>query len=228
MPSVSVEWTGRCPDRVLRGKLIAQLSRLGAADVLECRTFPGPVEVSSRVAPDPRALLEAASAAGLDIATHPRMGKVFTVPSGVGASEVQVLLGGTSGNASGRGLLRVTVLDAPAWPFLDGCLVRIDDGLGETFLRPSIRLAPHLEDWFCLLLCWVKHFYVADLRWRGRTEMQGHEDYRDVMAGLEAALGSERAEAASFESILATLAQHAEYWSRGPREAAAASRPIGE
>jgi hypothetical protein len=42
--------------------------------------------------------------------------------------------------------------------------------------------------------------------------MQGYEDYRQVFSDVQNTMGTERAEQATFDAILATFNQHAEYW----------------
>jgi hypothetical protein len=59
----------------------------------------------------------------------------------------------------------------------------------------------------------VKYFFVEDLCWRRREEMQGFEDYRDIFLDVETTLGRERAERSTFDAILATFAQQAEHGS---------------
>ena len=123
--------------------------------------------------------------------------------------------------------LSFVFLDANEAPFLDGRLVQV--ARGETRTRhdaeliraasfylsaPNIQLRGYLEDWADLLLSWVKYFFVEDLAWRRREEMQGYEDYRDIFLDVETTLGRARAEQATFDAIVATFAQHAEHWSK--------------
>ena len=78
---------------------------------------------------------------------------------------------------------------------------------------PDLHLHSYLEDWIDLLFSWVKYFFVGDLWWRRFEEMQGYEDYREVLSHVQNTMGTERAEQATFDAILATFTQHAEHWS---------------
>ena len=119
--------------------------------------------------------------------------------------------------------LSFVFLETEAAPFLDGRLVQVDrrqDHDAEIireasfYLRgPDLHLHSYLEDWIDLLFSWVKYFFVGDLWWRRFEEMQGYEDYREVFSHVQNTMGTERAEQATFDAILATFTQHAEHWS---------------
>jgi hypothetical protein len=70
---------------------------------------------------------------------------------------------------------------------------------------PKVHLHSYLEDWIDLLFSWVKYFFVGDLWWRRFEDMQGYEDYREVFSDVQKTMGTERAEQATFDAILASL-----------------------
>ena len=223
MPSVTFEWTGQCPDPEARERLIPRLCLLdrpaeASAGHRFSRAFVRPVPISSGIASDAASFLREASESGLTTGVYPGpFGQAITVPRSLEVCGVSIPLCG-SGTGGLNGRLRLAFLESPDWPFLDGRLVQIEGSGAEPLLGPpTMTIEHHLEDWFCLLLCWMKHFFIPDLRWRGRAEMQGSDEFLDVMAGVELALGKERAECASLESVLATYAQHAEHWRRAAR-----------
>ncbi|HET7210915.1 MAG TPA: hypothetical protein VFI85_04125, partial [Methyloceanibacter sp.] len=77
---------------------------------------------------------------------------------------------------------------------------------------PSVHLRHYLEDWTDCLFSWIKFFFIGDLWWHRREEMQGYTDYRQVFEDLMADRGAGPAEEATFDAVLATFVQHAEHW----------------
>ncbi len=213
MPTVTVDVTGHCPEARLRERLAFQLSRLGGGAEPHEEIIKGPVRVSSLVPRDHSQFFIAAAAAGCTVHSLPCGERVVVLPTAVCIRGIELSLGQDGDRHEKR--VALTFLNVPEWPFLEGRLVQLDPASNPPVLRrPNLRVEPHLEDWFCLLLSWVKQFFVANLWWQASAEMQAHDDYRDVMTGLQQALGAPRAEAASLESILATFDQHNEYWQR--------------
>ncbi len=230
MPTVTVDVTGRCPEARLRERLALQLGRLGGGAEPREQILKGPVRVSSLVARDHSQLFIAAAAAGCAVDSLCCGERVVVLPTAVRIRGIELSLGQHAGGGDGHERrVALTFLNVPEWPFLDGRLVQLDPASNPPILRrPNLHLEPHLEDWFCLLLSWVKQFFVADLWWHAGAEMQAHDDYRDVMKGLQQALGAARAEAASLESILATFDQHNEYWQQTAKRVQPEPSFIGE
>ena len=229
MPSVTVDVTGHCPEARLRERLALQLGRLGGGAEPHEQILKGPVRVSSLVPRDHSQFFIAATAAGCVVESLSCGERVVVLPTAVRIRGIELSLGRDGGSEGHEKRVALTFLDAPEWPFFDGRLVQLDPGSNPPVLRrPRLRLEPHLEDWFCLLLSWVKQFLVADLWWHAGAEMQAHDDYRDVMTGLQQALGAARAEAASLDSIRATFDQHNEYWQRTAKRVQPEPSFIGE
>lgn len=189
------------------------------------QAIAGEVLISSGIAKDQRLFAAATREACLPIIEH----------AGIGASSMTVLrdarLAGIDfklfcpkpGGSAHR--LSFVFLETSASPYLDGRLVQVDRGEdaandneivhhGSIYLgAPEIELHAYLEDWIDLLMSWVKYFFVGDLHWRHGEDMQGYEDYRKVFSDVHRRLGTEAAEKATFDAILATFAQHADHWS---------------
>ena len=53
---------------------------------------------------------------------------------------------------------------------------------------PFLRLQSYLEDWIGLLPAWTKYFFVEDLVYRHRNELEKYADFRTGFTGLEAQL----------------------------------------
>jgi hypothetical protein len=254
MSSVVVGWTGRCPDRRDRARLIAHLERLAevsdsylrtrlpkpilaAAGALQSerrsaraniehinRTLSGQIVISSGIVPDQNTFLAAASEAELPAIDHPELERAsITWLKAARLSGIDFRLYDPNQLNPDADRLSFVFLETEAAPFLDGRLVQVDrrqDHEAEIirdasfYLRgPDLHLHSYLEDWIDLLFSWVKYFFVGDLWWRRFEEMQGYEDYREVFAAVQNTMGTERAEQATFDAILATFTQHAEHWS---------------
>jgi hypothetical protein len=115
-------------------------------------------------------------------------------------------------------------LECPDYPFLDGRLVEVTTrehcaANGAEILRdadfylcgPSVHLRHYLDDWTDCLFSWIRFFFIGDFWWHRAEEMQGYDDYRHVFGELQANRGTENAEEAAFEAVLATFSQHAEH-----------------
>jgi hypothetical protein len=252
MSSVVVGWTGRCPDRRDRARLIAHLERL--AEVSDSylrtmlpkpviagalpgerrsaraniehinRTLSGQIMISSGIVPDQNTFLAAASEAELPAIDHPELERAsITWLKSARLSGIDFRLYDPNQLNPDADRLSFVFLETEAAPFLDGRLVQVDrrqDHEAEIirgasfYLRgPDLHLHSYLEDWIDLLFSWVKYFFVGDLWWRRFEEMQGYEDYREVFSDVQNTMGTERAEQATFDAILATFTQHAEHWS---------------
>lgn len=186
----------------------------------------GRIVLAQGVAPGAKAILAAASERNIEAAGHPGIGGASLVLEDARLSGIDFKLYDPRDLHPWADRLSFVFLESEAAPFLDGTLVKIDRGEirkahpdplirgASAYLSgPSIELQSYLEDWSDLLLSWVKYFFVEDLAWRRREEMQGYDDYRDVFLDVDTTLGKERAERATFDAILATFAQHAAHWS---------------
>ena len=197
---------------------------------IECvsQTVSGNIVVSSEVSRDREGFVAAMREAGLATVDHPAIERALIVfLERARLSGIDFKLFDPRALYPDADRLSFVFLDANEAPFLDGRLVQV--ARGETRTRhdaeliraasfylsaPNIQLRGYLEDWADLLLSWVKYFFVEDLAWRRREEMQGYEDYRDIFLDVETTLGRARAEQATFDAIVATFAQHAEHWSK--------------
>jgi hypothetical protein len=256
MSSVVVGWTGRCPDRRDRARLIAHLERL--AEVSDSylrtrlpepviaigpagaspskarraranidhvnRTLSGQIVISSGIVPDQNTFLAAAAEAELPAIDHPELERAsITWLDSARLRGIDFRLYDPNQLHPDADRLSFVFLETEAAPFLDGRLVQVDrrqDHAAEIirqasfYLRgPDLHLHSYLDDWIDLLFSWVKYFFVGDLWWRRFEEMQGYEDYREVFSHVQKTMGTERAEQATFDAILATFTQHAEHWS---------------
>ncbi len=188
------------------------------------RTLSGQIVISSGIVPDQNTFLAAASEAELPAVDHPEIERAsITWLKGARLSGIDFRLYDPSQLHPGADRLSFVFLETKAAHFLDGRLVQVDRGkehdlpiLREAsfYLRgPDLHVHSYLEDWIDLLFSWVKYFFVGDLWWRRFEEMQGYEDYREVFSDVQSTMGTERAEQATFDAILATFTQHAEHWS---------------
>ena len=253
MSSVVVGWTGRCPDRRDRARLISHLERLAEVSdsylrtrlpepVIRAgelpskgrraraniehvnRTLSGQIVISSGIVPDQNTFLAAASEAELPAIDHPEIDRAsITWLNNARLSGIDFRLYDPNQLNPDADRLSFVFLETDAAPFLDGRLVQVDrrKDHGAEIIReasfylrgPDLHLHSYLDDWIDLLFSWVKYFFVGDLWWRRFEEMQGYEDYREVFSDVQNTMGTERAEQATFDAILATFTQHAEHWS---------------
>ncbi len=191
------------------------------------QAITGEILISSGVAKNHRIFAAATREADLPAIEHPKIGSAsMTMLKDARLSGIDFSLFAPNRANAGAHRLSFVFLETGAAPFLNGRLVQVDRGeegpaydaatirQGNIYLgAPEIELHSYLEDWIDLLLSWVKYFFVGDLCWRHIEEMQGYEDYRKVFSDVHRTLGTERAEKATFDAILATFAQHADHWS---------------
>jgi hypothetical protein len=202
----------------------AQRSRPNIETIDEETT--GTILVSSFVSPNQGALVANARAAGVELIENP---EAETAPL---IALRQARLRGLDfklfdprGLYPGADRMSFVFLEYPEHPFLDGRLVEVATGeecaaSGSRVLHgadlylcaPSVHLRHYLEDWTDCLFSWIKFFFIGDLWWHRREEMQGYADYRHVFGDLQTDRGAEPAEEAAFDAVLATFNQHAEHW----------------
>jgi len=188
------------------------------------RAISGQIVISNGIVQDQNAFLTAVREANLPAVDHPEIDRAsITWLNSARLSGIDFRLYDPKELHPGADRLSFVFLETNAAPFLDGRLVQVDRGEDHDadtirearfYLRgPKVHLHSYLEDWIDLLFSWVKYFFVGDLWWRRFEEMQGYEDYREVFSDVQSTMGTERAEQATFDAILATFTQHAEHWS---------------
>jgi hypothetical protein len=190
------------------------------------------IAISSGIVPDQNMFLAAARETGLPTFDHPELDRAsIAFLKDARLTGIDFRLYDPSQLHPGADRLSFVFLETKAAPFLNGRLVQVERGKDHDaeIIResafylggPQVHLHSYLEDWIDLLFSWVKYFFVGDLWWRRFEDMQGYEDYREVFSDVQNTMGTERAEQATFDAILATFTQHAEHWSG---KAAAAGR----
>lgn len=190
------------------------------------RNIAGRILVSSRVDPDPAALVARAGRAGLPIVegTEAEDPALIAIESGR-LRGLDFKLFDPRGLYPGADRMSFVFLECPEHPFLNGRIVEVAtaedcEASGYETLRganfylagPSIHLRYYLEDWTDCLFSWIRFFFIGDLWWQRWEELQGYDDYRGVFEELQADRGALAAEEATFEAMLATFRQHAEHW----------------
>lgn len=190
-------------------------------------TISGQILISSGIAQDRGAFIAAAREAELPAIAHPEIDcAAMTLLRDARLSGIDFRLFDPRQLHPEADRLSFVFLETASTPFLDGRLVQVHRGeecgdheaeiirSASAYLSgPNIQLRYYLEDWIDLLFSWVKYFFVGDLWWQRRQEMQGYEEYRKVFSDVQTTLGTDGAEQATFDAILATFAQHAEHWS---------------
>ena len=222
MNSVRVSFTGRCREAQTRLKIVTYLRRLAAKSEhylakpvngtphleLVDRSIPGKIMVSDAIAPDARVFTDQARDAGLPLVTHPenRQRALAVLPDARLIGLSFALADSTEGRR-GQERFSFVFLESPNVPFLDGVLVQT----GAAHLgRPEIELPADLADWIDLLFSWMKFFHIGDFAWHRDEPLPNYPEYRAILLRLQNELGPQRAEAASFDALLATFASHAE------------------
>lgn len=184
----------------------------------------GKIVISSGIVPDQNTFLAATREASLPTMAHPELERSsITWLKDARLSGIDFRLYDPNQLHPGADRLSFVFLETKAAPFLNGRLVQVDRGRDHDaeiirkasfyLAGPKVHLHSYLEDWLDLLFSWVKYFFVGDLWWRRFEDMQGYEDYREVFSDVQKTMGTERAEQATFDAILATFTQHAEHWS---------------
>lgn len=190
------------------------------------RELSGAILVSSLVGADPDKLAMSARESGADIIEEPeaKRGTLIAIKQ-ARLRGIDFKLFDPRGLYPGADRMSFVFLECPEHPVLDGRLVEIataEDcaasgsaalGGADLYLcAPSLHLRYYLEDWTDCLFSWIKFFFVGDFWWHRWAELQGYTDYRQVFEDLQADRGSENAEQAAFDAVLATFSQHAEHW----------------
>jgi hypothetical protein len=220
---------GRGPELAIvadgTGERAGRLRRSRANIEHVSRAISGQILVSSAIASDPNVFITGTREADLPALDHPEIEHAsMTSLTNARLSGIDFRLFGSGQLHPGADRMSFVFLETAAVPFLHGRLVQVE---GEADCRehdaemirgataylsgPKAYLNCSLEDWIDLLFSWVKFFFIGDLWWRNFEEMQTYEDYRAVFADVQLTLGTERAEQATFDAILATFAQHAEH-----------------
>jgi hypothetical protein len=207
------------------GERAGRLRRARANIEHVSRTISGQILVSSGIVSDPNVFIAGTREADLPALAHPEIehASMTSLPN-ARLSGIDFRLFGSGQLHPGADRMSFVFLETAAAPFLGGRLVQVEGeadcrehdaepirGASAYLSGPKACLNCSLEDWIDLLFSWVKFFFIGDLWWRSFEEMQTYEDYRAVFADVQLTLGSERAEQATFDAILATFAQHAEH-----------------
>ena len=187
----------------------------------------GRILISSEIIEDALTFPNRARAAGLPVLEHPsKPGLHLTTIDKAHLRGLDFRLYDPRQLYPGTDRMSFVFLECPNQPLLDGRLVRVEtDQARETqqadlirnadsYLHcPQLQLRSYLEDWTDCLFSWMKFFFIGDLWWQRREELQGYTDYRGVFSEVQKERGKEAAEAATFDALLATFAQHAQHWS---------------
>jgi hypothetical protein len=219
MEFVRVSFTGRCRDRQAQLRLVTYLRRLAERSQrylsgqdgvsLEAidRTLNGRVPVSASVASDAKVFAEQAKEAGLEFLNDPGSGATAVLPN-ARLFGLDFRLFDASALRGGHGHFSLIFLQSTATPFLDGALVQLD--AAQRLERPKLELPADLGEWADLLFSWIKFFHIGDFSWHRGEPLPNYADYRAILLELQHELGPERAEAAAFNALVATFANHAE------------------
>lgn len=190
------------------------------------RAIAGRILISSLISPDPEAVVVRARQAGLPVVEEPDgEGPSLIAIDSARLRGLDFKLFDPRGLYPGADRMSFVFLECAEHPFLDGRLVEVAtaedcEASGDEALRganfcltsPSVHLRYYLEDWTDCLFSWIRFFFIGDLWWHRREELQGYDDYRGVFEELQSDRGGLAAEDATFEALLATFRQHAEHW----------------
>jgi hypothetical protein len=189
-------------------------------------TISGTILVSTWVAADPLRLAARARESGADIIEDgdAKRGALIGIRN-ARLRGIDFKLFDPRGLYPGADRMSFVFLECPEHPVLDGRFVEVAtsedcaasgsaalSGADLYLCAPSVHLRYYLEDWTDCLFSWIKFFFVGDFWWHRWAELQGYTDYRQVFEELQADRGSEAAEEAAFDAVLATFSQHAEHW----------------
>jgi hypothetical protein len=222
MNLVRVSFTGRCREAKARVKLLTYLRRLaersqryllaaggGATIEMIDRKRTGRIFVAESVAADSRVFADQATDAGIRLLSEPNVkGATFAVLPHARLSGLDFPLFEATAGQREQKRFSFVFLDAPGTAFLDGALVQI--GAGDQLERAEIELPTDLGEWIDLLFSWVKFFHIGDFAWHRGEPLPNYSEYRAILLALQDELGPDRAEAAAFNALLATFANHAE------------------
>ena len=186
----------------------------------------GTILISSWISANPKALIASAREAGVSLVEDPEAkGPPLIAIGHAKLRGTDFKLFDPRGLYPGADRMSFVFLECPEHPVLDGRLVEIAtaedcaasgsaalSGADLYLCAPSLHLRYYLEDWTDCLFSWIKFFFVGDFWWHRWAELQGYTDYRQVFEDLQADRGSENAEHAAFDAVLATFSQHAEHW----------------
>jgi hypothetical protein len=239
MQSVDVVWKGNCRKPEDRYRLLGYLHRVALVsdaylrngerphltvvgddhtassrpnievfdDTLQTQTF-----VSSTISAHPETLVARALEAGLTVTAPQEDGLQFIGLDGVRLRGLDFKLFDARGAHPENDRMSFVFMESPRHHFLDGRLVEVSRKGDAVYLSdPSVRLCSYLEDWTDCLFAWARFFLMGDLWWRRHEELQGYNDYRGVFEEFQTARGSAEAEDATFDAVLSTFSQHAEY-----------------
>jgi hypothetical protein len=219
MEFARVSFTGRCRDRQAQLRLVTYLRRLAERSQrylsgqdgvsLEAidRPLVGRILVSASVASDVRVFADQAKDAGLELLNEGRAGATAVLPD-ARLFGLDFRLFETANVSGVNGHFSLIFLQAPATPFLDGALVQL--GADQRLERPKLEVPSDLGEWADLLFSWMKFFHAGDFSWHRGEPLPNYSDYRAILLELQHELGPERAEAAAFNALVATFANHAE------------------
>ena len=237
MSSVNVVWKGNCRSIEARTRLLNYLLRLarlsdgylrpkdrpfltvvGEGSVppranvdLVDETRQGEILVCSDITDHPETLLARAREAGLPVRDRSD-GCRHIVLDAVRLHGIDFRLFDPKGLYPDNDRMSFVFIECPQHHFIDGRLVKVAEEEGAIVLScPSLQLKFYLEDWTDCLFSWMRFFLMGDLWWHRHEELQGYQDYRDVFEAVQTTRGSAEAEEATFDAVLSTFTQHAEY-----------------
>ena len=222
MDLVRVSFTGRCREAKARLKLLTYLRRLaersqryllagGGESSIETidRKRTGKILIADSVGADARVFIDQAKDAGLHLLSEPEIKSAnFAVLPHVRLSGLGFPLFESDSGGRDQKHFSFVFLDCPGTAFLDGALVQIS--AVDRLERAEIELPSALGEWIDLLFSWVKFFHIGDFTWHRGEPLPNYAEYRAILLRLQDELGPERAEAAAFNALLATFANHAE------------------
>jgi hypothetical protein len=222
MDLVRVSFVGRCREPKARLKLLTYLRRLaersqryllagggGSSIKTIDRKGIGKILVADSVASDARVFSDQAKEAGLSLVSEPGIKDLsFAVLPHARLSGLDFPLFESAGVERDQKRFNFMFLDCPGTAFLDGALVQM--GAGDRLERAEIELPADLGEWIDLLFSWIKFFHIGDFAWHRGEPLPNYAEYRAILLGLQDELGPGRAEAAAFNALLATFANHAE------------------
>ncbi len=239
MSSVNVVWKGNCRSLEARSRLLADLHKLARLSdsylrrverpflsvVGEDRAQPRPniemidevregrVLVSSAIGPHKQTLIARAQKAGLTVLPAKDRETEMIVLDAVRLRGIDFKLFDPRALYPHNDRMSFVFIESPEHHFLDGRLVQISKaGDSVVLASPSVELQSYLEDWTDCLFSWIRFFLMGDFWWRRHEELQGYTDYRGVFEAVQTIRGSAETEDATFDAVLSTFTQHAEYW----------------